>query len=138
MASKQLTPAQRKATDAKCLQCIELLDVGAPVAEVMKVYAEAGLQATMPLTVDAHPREQLDRAAACAGVAAASALEAALATEKNSTNRSPLIANDQFRLYMALRLQMLEGDQVSNAALHVLAAMHWLNAFVFCGSGAGA
>jgi hypothetical protein len=110
---------QTRVSDAAALIALEALDNHAPAADVLALFASAGVPC--PTGADVHPREDLLAQVANAGIAAARSIEAATAP---GSAGPPLASDHAFRHYMALKLQVLEGEQVRSRA-------RWL-ALPFC------
>lgn len=93
--------------DAAALLAINALEEGHAVADILKLYAEAGL--IIPSAVASHTAADLQRMIMAVGVGAAKHIEASM----NSNSKAPALAADKgFQQYMALRLQLFEGTQV--------------------------
>lgn len=112
--------ADRRQQDGAALSALEAFELDMPVPDIIKRFSEAGLLHTMPLNVDSHSRQQLERMVASQGVVAARRIEAAMKRGPSASLTTPLSADPEFQKYMALRLQLTEGVQVRSSTTALL------------------
>ncbi len=105
--------ADRRRADGAALLCIHGLENNLPVPELLKLYADANLLHTLPLVVDSHPLPDLERMVLSMGIGAAKQIEHSLTSNTHQKDSTTALADDKgFQRYMALRLQLVEGQQV--------------------------